>query len=145
MSEAKNSQPAKRRISIRDDLLRVPESPAEKPYLLGTKCLDCGETFTSRRYYCAVCTSARMKEVALSSKGKLETFTISRMTPPGSVMQAPYALGIIRLAEGAKVTAALTDVPLDSLHCEMDMEMVSEKVLEDSDGNDIISFKFRPV
>ncbi len=147
MSEAdKNleSKPRKKIISIRADLLKLPESPSEKAYLIGTECQDCGMTFSSKRYYCGSCTSGNMKEIALSNRGKLDTYTISRMTPPGSVMQAPYALGVISLPGGARITAVLTECDFETLDIGMDMELVVEKVKEDERGNDIISFKFRP-
>jgi len=86
-----------------------------------------------------------MEEVALSTRGKLETFTISRATPPGSLIQAPYGLGYVRLPEGCIVQTVLSECDPQKLKIDMDMELVIEKIREDEEGNDVMAFKFKPV
>ena len=144
MAEQKTSEEAKRQVSLDERLLRLPSSPSEKASLLGTRCNRCGETFFPKRAYCANCTSSEMKEIALSETGTLITFTIVRAVPPGSVMVAPYGLGIVETPEEARVTAAIESPDLDSLHIGMTMHMALKKVKEDEEGNHIMSFIFRP-
>ena len=145
MSESKGSQLDKRQVPLREGLFQLPSSPGEKGFLIGSKCRSCGEVFFPRRFYCANCTSADMEETPLSTRGRLETFTISRGVPPGSIMQAPYGIGQIRLPEGALVTTVFADCDLEKLDIGMDMELVIEKVKEDEEGNDVMAFKFKPV
>ncbi len=86
-----------------------------------------------------------MEEVALSRRGKLDTFTISRAVPPGSIMQAPYAIARILLPERVLITTVLASCELEALDIGMEMELVIEKVMEDEEGNEVMAFKFKPV
>jgi len=145
MSEPKGSQAKKRQVPLKEGLFKLPSSPEEKGFLIGSRCRSCGEVFFPGRVYCANCTSADMEEIPLSTRGKLETFTISRGVPPGSIMQAPYGIGQVRLPEGALVTTVFAQCDLEKLDIGMDMELVMEKVKEDEQGNDVMAFKFKPV
>ncbi len=126
------------------DLLELPSSASDKAHLIGTRCRSCNETFFPKRHHCAGCTSPDMEEIRLNRKGKIYTYTISRATPPGSIMKAPYAIAQIQLPEGVLVTAVLTDCDLEALHIGQAAELVVEKVKEDEDGNDVMVFKFKP-
>lgn len=134
----------KRQIPLKEGLFRLPSSEREG-YLIGSKCRTCGETFFPKRLFCAKCTGSGMDEVALSRRGKLESFTISRGVPPGSVMKAPYGLAQIRLPEGILVTTVLAYCDLETLDIGMNMELVFEKIEEDGEGNEVMAFKFKPV
>lgn len=135
----------RKQVPIDGRLFKLPSSPSEKAHLIGSRCRSCGETFFPKRSYCANCTSPDMEEVALSTRGKLETFTISRATPPGSLIQAPYGLGYVRLPEGCIVQTVLSECDPQKLEIDMDMELVIEKIREDEEGNDVMAFKFKPV
>lgn len=135
----------KKQVPLKEGLFKLPSSPAEKGYLIGSKCRTCGETFFSKRVYCANCTGADIEEVALNTRGKLHTFTISRVVPPGSIMQAPYVIAQVRLPEGVLVTSVLTDCNFEALDIGMDVELVIEKVMEDEEGNEVMAFKFKPI
>jgi uncharacterized OB-fold protein len=60
-------------------------------------------------------------------------------------MKAPYGIAQIELPEGVLVTAALADCDLDGLSIGQEAVLVVEKVKEDEEGNDIMSFKFKPL
>lgn len=137
--------PQKRQVPLKEGLFQLPSSHSQKGHLIGSKCRTCGETFFPRRVYCAYCTGKNLEEVALSTKGKIHSFTISRMVPPGSVMQAPYAIAQIKLPEGVLVTSVLADCDLEVLNIDIDVEMVIEKVMENEEGDNIMAFKFKPV
>jgi hypothetical protein len=135
----------KKQVPIDPRMLKLPESPGDKGHLIASRCRDCGEVFFPKKPFCLNCTSPNMEEIALSTRGKLDTFTISRAVPPGSLMVAPYAIVQVALPEKAVVTAVMTDVDLESLDIGMDVEMVIEKIKEDEAGNDVMTFKFKPV
>jgi uncharacterized OB-fold protein len=56
----------------------------------------------------------------------------------------PYAEGFVELPEGVRVETLFTDCNFDDLRIGMDMEMVVERLQEDEEGNEILSYKFRP-
>ena len=133
--------PAERtQVPIRGARLRLGESPA----LMGSRCPQCGEHFYPPRYVCLNCYHEGLEEVALSTRGELWTFTIARAALPGTLMTPPYVIAQVRLPEGVSVATVLTDVDPETVRVGMPLDLVVEKALVDSEGNDVMTFKFRP-
>ena len=126
--------------------LRVPEDKSEKPYLAGSKCVSCGATYLGARMACSKCFSTDpMEDVKLSDKGELHVFSIVHQSAPG--IPTPYVAAIVDLPEGVSVRCNIEGVEPDPKNLEfgMPVEMYTETVHTDKDGNDIVAFKFRPI
>ena len=133
--------PAERtQVPIKGARLRLGESPA----LMGSRCPQCGEHFYPPRYVCLNCYHEGLEEVALSTRGELYSFTIARVALPGTLMTPPYVIAQVRLPEGVSVATVLTDVDPEAVRIGMPLELVVEKASVDSEGNDVMTFKFRP-
>lgn len=125
--------------------LRLPDNPNEKPYLAGNKCKQCGAVYLGSRMACGRCFSTEpMEEIKLSERGELHVFSIVHQSAPG--IPVPYIAAIVDLPEGVSVRCNIEGVEPDpkNLKFGMPVEMYTEKVHTDRDGNDIIAFKFRP-
>lgn len=133
----------KRVVPLREGVFRVPQSPGEKPALIGCRCPQCGAHFFPRRVICLACGHQGLEEAFLSAKGRIYTFTIARQTPPGSLIQAPYVVAQIELPEKVVVGAVLSDCDVDAVRIGMEAEMVLEKVKQDEEGNDVVAYKFK--
>jgi len=134
----------RKRISIHEGLFRIPTSQSsEKPYLIGSRCRDCQEVMFPSRSICLNCFGDNFEEVALSSKGKLFTFTINYQGP--KEFSTPYASGYIDLPEGVRIYSLLTDWENKDLKIGMEMELVIDKIKEDREGNEVVGYKFRPL
>ncbi len=57
----------------------------------------------------------------------------------------PFGVGYVELPEGIRVEARLTENDPDELRIGMEMELVVEKFIDDEDGNELMTFAFRPV
>ncbi len=126
--------------------LVIPDKPGEKPYLLGSRCKQCGATYLGTRMACSRCFSTEpMDEIKLSERGELHVFSIVHQSAPG--IPVPYVAAIVDLPEGVSVRCNIEGVEPDpkNLKFGMPVEMYTEKVHTDREGNDIIAFKFRPV
>ena len=126
--------------------LRLPEGPGEKPYLAGNKCRQCGTVYLGDRMACSRCLSTEpMEELRLSQRGELHVFSIVHQSAPG--IPVPYIAAIVDLPEGVSVRCNIEGVDPDpkNLTFGMPVEMFTEKVHTDREGNEIIAFKFRPV
>ena len=134
---------AKRIIPIREGLFRIPSESGEKPFLLGSRCKTCGQPSFPPRKVCSKCFSEEMEIFPLSTQGKLYTYTIVEYPAPGLV--GPYAIGYVDLPEGVRVFSILEDWDRKSLRVGMDMELTLGKFKEDKEGNEIVTYKFRPV
>lgn len=85
-----------------------------------------------------------VEEVSLSTKGRIDTFTVINVAPIG--FEAPYIQGFVNLPEGPRVFALITGCdPLNNdLKDGAEVELVIDKIRGDEKGNDLIGYKFRP-
>jgi scaffold protein (connect acetoacetyl-CoA thiolase and HMG-CoA synthase) len=136
---------AKKIVPLREGIFRAPKTLEDKPVLVGSKCPNCGAYYFPRRHICISCAHEGLEEAELSGRGKVWTYTIAGQTPPGSLVEAPYALAVVELPEKVAIRAILTDVDVNAVKVGMDVEIVLVKMKEDDDGNDVVSYMFRPV
>jgi len=132
-------------VPLRGGIFRIPETADGKPVLLGSRCPECGAHYFPQRYICIACGHEGLDQVELSGRGKVWTYTIAGQTPPGSLIEAPYALAVVELPEKVAIRSILTDVDVDAVRVGMDVEIKLVKMKEDDDGNDVVSYMFRPV
>lgn len=117
----------------------------EKPYLVGKKCSGCGAVYLGSRVACSKCSgTGPFNEIRLSDKGSLWVYSIVHQSVPG--VPTPYVAAIVDLPEGVSVRCNIIDIEPkpEKIAFGMPVEMVTKKVREDKDGNDVIAFFFRP-
>lgn len=140
------SETQKKRLPVVPGIIHEAVTPGDKSYMIGSKCTACGRYFFPKRPVCRVCMrNDTMEEVALSTRGKINTFTLIHVAPTG--FQAPYLQALIDLPEGLRIYSLITGCePVDNaLEVGQEMELVIDKISEDEDGNELIGYKFRPV
>ncbi len=59
--------------------------------------------------------------------------------------EVPYAMGFVELPEGVRVQTLFSTPDIENLKIGMDVRLVIEKLHSDESGNEIITYKFRPV
>jgi uncharacterized OB-fold protein len=74
------------------------------------RCSGCGRLFFPPRTVCQHCRGRTFEKATLPREGVVETFTVIRVAPSGFNDQAPYAVGIVALEGGVRVTAQIVDV-----------------------------------
>jgi uncharacterized OB-fold protein len=145
LAETATQAPVKHRRPIIDFLV-LPEDPNEKPYLSGSRCPQCGASYPGARAFCSKCSyQGAFNTIRLSDHGEVYIWTIVHQSAPG--IKSPYVAGIVDLPEGVSVRAnieGIEPVP-ENIHFGMKVQMYTEKVREDREGNEIIAYKFRPV
>jgi len=77
--------------------------------LEAAKCEGCGKILFPPRVACSGCRGRKFGKVVLAPEGKLETFTVIRVAPRGFSDLAPYAVGVVALDDGVKITAQVAD------------------------------------
>jgi len=124
--------------------------PSDEPRLIGGKCKGCGEYFFPKfvSMHNPDCEFREVEEVLLSRKGRLWTYTIIYYKPPLPFRAPepfkPFGIGIVELPEGIRVIGQMTGCELNKLKVGMEVEMVVEKQHEDNQGNEYMTWKFRP-
>ena len=117
----------------------------DEAHLVAKKCASCGAVYLGTRVACSKCfTPGPFNEIRLSNRGSLWVYSIVYQSAPG--IPTPYVAAIVDLPEGASVRCTLIDVEPDPKKLEfgMPVEMITKKVREDKDGNDVIAFFYRP-
>lgn len=102
---------------------------------------------------CPRCTSEDMEETPFERRGTLWTFTTQGF-PPKSPPYAievtpetfePYAVGYVEFPGQAKVEGRLLESDPAKLRIGMEMETVVVPFMTDDDGNEVMTYAFRPV
>lgn len=139
---------AKKQVPIKEGMMSLPRSPADKGHLIGSKCRKCGELFFIKRDICEKCQSQDLEEIALSSNGKLYAFSVMYYPAPPPYKPdnpfVPFGIGWIELPEGLVLYSLLTENDPKKLKIGMAMELTIEKFGQDKDGNDIMVCMFKP-
>jgi hypothetical protein len=85
-----------------------------------------------------------MKEMKLSGKGEVITFSIIHVGPSDFEEQTPYPIAIIKLEDGPQVTAQIVDCPLDEIKIGMKVESTFRKIQQDGyTGAIYYGYKFK--
>lgn len=87
----------------------------EEEQLMGNKCIHCGALFVPPRPICIKCRHSEMQWVEMSGQGVLVAFTCVAIGPASMIAEGynrknPYCVGVVELAEGARVDARIQGV-----------------------------------
>jgi uncharacterized OB-fold protein len=116
-----------------------------QPHLVGTRCSSCGAAFFPPRYICSYClTDEGVQKARLGNKGKLYSYTVIHVA--SKEFNPPYAFGFVIIEpENIRIPTVLTGFDLnEELKSGTEMEMVIETLRHDEQGNEIVSYMFRP-
>lgn len=126
--------------------------PADEPQLIGARCAACGMVTFPTQDSCPRCASTAMEEHLLARRGTLWAWTTQEFVPPSPPYTGPtgadfvpFAVGYVELPGEVKVESRLTACDHGSLVNGMEMELVVVPFRTDDDGNEVVTFAFRPV
>ena len=88
---------------------------AREGRLTGIRCGGCGEVAIPPKQFCAGCGTRAWEPITLSGEGTLASYTVIRVAAARHAADAPYAVGVVTLKEGASIFARIVDVPFDRL------------------------------
>lgn len=113
--------------------------------LIGSKCLQCNEVFFPIRVICPKCRRrGRLEDITLSGKGKIHSYSIIHTPTDEFKVIAPYAVAIIELEEGTKITSQIVDCNNNDIEIGHEVELVFRKIREEGeDGVITYGYKFK--
>jgi uncharacterized OB-fold protein len=125
--------------------------PEENPQLIGSQCGTCGATVFPVQTHCPKCSKADMSDLALPRRGTLVAWTTQGF-PPGAPYAGPtgkdfvpFGVGLVQLEELVRVEGRLTENDPAKLQFGMDVELTMIPFTTDADGNEVVTFAFKPV
>jgi uncharacterized OB-fold protein len=75
--------------------------------LCAVECTSCHALMLPPRLVCSNCGSKKTAWKQLKGRGMLRSFTVIHIAPTSFAKDAPYVVGIVKLAEGPSITARL--------------------------------------
>lgn len=142
------SQENPRRVPLERGLFTGLDDSAGAIRLIGCRCPGCGKVLFPKRARCSVCGHTPTEELLLNSTGKVHSCTIFRhhRKPPGYEGTLPYSYGRVELPEGVGILTRMIGFDLEApLPVGADVELTLESMGKNEDGEDIVSFAFRPI
>ena len=136
-----------KRVHVTEGLF---EETADGARLLGSKCATCGSTYFPKSPVChnPKCSGSDMSDASFGPKGKLWSYSTQHYAPPLPAKfdepYEPYTLGLVDLPEGLRVLGRMSTDDVDELKSGMDVELIIDRIHSDDDGNDVVSWMFRP-
>lgn len=123
----------------------------DAPQLLGSECRACAMVTFPTQGSCPRCAGTDLVEKALARRGRLWAWTTQGFPPPPPYAGptgrdfVPFGVGFVELPGEVKVESRLTVSDPDLLTQGMEMELVLVPLRTDDDGNEVVTFAFRPV
>lgn len=113
--------------------------------LEANKCKDCDIIFFPPRLVCPECKKSDLVKTKLAEKGKILSYTIIRVPPHQFVDQAPYAVGIVELDDGVKLTGQIVDCDFEDLKIGKRVKIEFRKIFEEGEAGVLCyGYKFVP-
>jgi uncharacterized OB-fold protein len=126
--------------------------PSDEPQLIGSRCAQCGIVTFPAQDSCPRCASTEMVEHLLARQGRLWAWTTQDFPPPSPPYTGPtgrdfvpFGVGFVELPGEVKVESRLTESDPAALANGMEMELVVIPFRTDDDGNEVMTFAFRPL
>src|SRR5689334_4321197 len=139
-------------VPVAEGLFTWPITEDVEPQLIGSRCTQCSIVTFPQQDSCPRCASTAMAEQLLSRRGRLWAWTTQDFPPPSPPYGgpageafAPYGIGYVELAGEVKVESRLTESDPSALEIGMEMELALVPFRTDADGNEVVTFAFRPV
>jgi uncharacterized OB-fold protein len=126
--------------------------PSDAPQLIGSRCRACGIVTFPAQESCPRCAATDMDEQLLARRGTLWAWTTQEFPPPSPPYAGPqgkefvpFGVGYVELPGEVKVETRLTETDPRVLMPGIEMELVLVPFRTDDDGNEVVTFAFRPV
>lgn len=108
------------------------------------KCKKCGKIHFPPRLVCDKCGGREFEALRLKGEGKIFSYTVIRVPPFEFKALAPYAVGIIELDEGVRMTCQIVDCEFDEIEIGERVRIEFRKVSEDGKSG-VIYYGYKAV
>jgi len=122
----------KKPIPTITDELRPFFAAAKRHELVVQRCRGCGAYRFPPRELCSSCLSREADWVPVSGRGEIFSYNVMHQVyHPGFADAVPYAVVVVRLDEGAKMTSNLVGVKPEDIRIGMRVHVVFEDITDE--------------
>jgi hypothetical protein len=93
-----------------------------------SRCGGCGRTHYPPRAICDRCGGREMVAGRLPESGKVLTWSVIRVAPPAFAQEVPYAVAVIEMQDGTRLTCQLADVAPEDISAGMPVRLEFRKI-----------------
>ena len=112
--------------------------------LEAAECSKCKKAYMPARKVCPVCKGSELRPTTLGSEGTLLTYTIVHVGAEAFSNETPYAVGIVELEKGVKLTMQLDRPPGGDLAIGQKVQVVFRRIRTDGKAG-IICYGYKGV
>ena len=99
--------------------------------LEAAKCTGCGNIHFPPRLICPDCKAKTFTTVKLADEGEIVTYTVIRVAPRQFSKEVPYAVGIVELKDGVRLTTQIVDCKPEEVAIGKKVKMIFRKIQEE--------------
>jgi uncharacterized OB-fold protein len=112
--------------------------------LEAARCNACGAVAFPPRLVCASCRGRDFTPLALRPEGTVVTFTVIHVAPAAFRNEVPYALAVVDLEGGVRLTCQLADVAPEAVTIGMPVRLEFRRIQEDGEAG-VIAYGHKAV
>lgn len=122
------------------------EAEAGVPRLNGSRCVGCGAVYFPASSNCRnpECHDPHVAPALIGGRGELYSYTVQNYRPPPLFQMepwAPYAIGLVDLADGLRVMAMLS-VPVEDIHIGMPVRLAVRTLFNTNESGEVTTHVF---
>jgi uncharacterized OB-fold protein len=107
-------------------------------------CVKCGKWHFPPRLVCDVCKAREFETRAMRRSGKIVTHTTIRVPPSPFADQAPFAVAVVEMDDGPRITCQVTDLAPGQLAVGQRVKLEFRKI-SDEGAAGIINYGYKAV
>ena len=102
--------------------------------LEAARCKKCGKVFFPPRLVCNNCNGREFEQFKMQRTGKVVTHTIIRTPADEFSGEAPFALGIIQMDDGPRLTSQIVDVAFEEIKIGMPVKLEFRRISSEGES-----------
>jgi uncharacterized protein len=106
------------------------------------RCKGCGAIYFPPRLICRECKSREFETFRLKDTGKVVTHTVIRTPSDEFTGQAPFAVGIIEMDDGVRLTCQIVDVGFDELKVGLPVKLEFRRIYAEGEAG-VINYGYK--
>lgn len=112
--------------------------------LQGSQCERCGQKVFPARLVCPSCKGTALRPFTFAPEGRVVTCTVIHVGPASHKQEVPYAMAVVELAEGVRLTCQVVDVLPSEVRPGMRVRLEFRRIQEDGEAG-VIAYGHKAV
>ena len=108
------------------------------------RCTECGKMHFPPRRVCLECGHRELEACRMTDTGKVVTYTVIRVAPPGFGGHVPYVVAVLEMDDSTRIMAQVVDVVPADMRTGMEVRLQFRKIRQQGRSG-VISYAHKAV